>query len=68
MRLYGITEEDVKIAIEQGEERLGPDGRITIIHSGNPRFRLPLKVVALRRGRDLLVVTAYPLKKTREEI
>lgn len=62
--LYGIHEEDVETAI-QAPDKVEAEGRYRVAYKGfSDRFRdKPLKVVYLTGGDEVIVVTAYPLRK-----
>ena len=67
MELYGITETEVKSAIDQGEREVLQGGKASITYDVGGKFRYPIKVVGVQKGESLLVVTAYPLKKGKEK-
>ena len=62
MALYEIEGRDVKLAIEKGERQTLPNGKICFIFKSD-RFKYPLKIVAVEKTNNFLIVTAYPLKK-----
>ena len=59
MKLYGISEDAVSVAISQAEAVDGPN-ELFLEQLG---FRYPVKVVFVVEGDVLKVVTCYPLKK-----
>ena len=63
MKLYGITENDVKLVVEQGEKEILFGRRISFTHDAGGKFKYPIKVVGIQEGASLLVITSYPLKK-----
>jgi hypothetical protein len=64
MTLYGLSEQDVAQVVGKGERTVDTEAcRMVFTHDLAPKFKHPIKVVGLEQGRDLLVVTAYPLKK-----
>jgi len=66
MALYDICEEDVGLVVREGErEDLPEPGRVSFKLHLASGFKYPIKVVALEQGKDLLVITAYPLKRER---
>ena len=66
MALYGISEEDVAVVVKEGQkESLAQAGRVSFTWALGGKFRFPIKVVGLERGSDILVITAYPLRKGR---
>ncbi len=66
MALYGISDEDVALVVRDGKrEDLAQPGRVSFTWLLGAKFRYPIKVVALEKGNDFLVITAYPLRKGR---
>ena len=63
MKLYHITENDVKFVIDQGRREISHSGRISIIHDVGGKFKYPIKVVGIHQEESFLVITTYPLKK-----
>jgi len=63
MKLYDITENDVSVAIKEGDKRILPDGKIFFVHSRSDKFLYPLKIVAVESSDFFLIITVYPLKK-----
>ena len=63
MRLYGIEIDEIGAAIREPDE-VGKEGiKNTAIKRFSNRFSgFPLKVVYLKEGQDIFVITAYPLK------
>jgi len=66
MELYGITETEVKSAIDQGKREVLQGGKTSITYDVGGKFRYPIKIIGVQEGEFLLVVTAYPLKKGKE--
>ena len=66
MDLYGITESEVKSAIDQGKRQVLQDGKTSIICKVGGKFRFPIKVIGVQQGESFLVVTVYPLKRGKE--
>ena len=62
MALYKIDEEDVALAIEEGDKQEMSDGKLCFIARILDKFPYPLKVVAVEKSDFLLIVTTYPLK------
>ena len=65
MRLYDIDEADVEFVLSAPSVRNSPAGERAFAHeekSHSPRNYV-LKVVFVRKGSDIEVVTVYPLKK-----
>ena len=66
MALYAISEEDVALVVRKGKrEELAQTGRMSFTSHLAAGSKYPIKVAGLERGRDLLIITAYPLKKGR---
>jgi len=65
MKLYNISERDVSSIIELGNtEQEGFDGKHEIISSEMAgKHSYPIKVVFSFEGEQIVVITAYPLKK-----
>lgn len=66
MKLYGITEEDVTRVLENGKKEILSENKTSYIYEIANRFEYPLKVVASETSEQILVITAYPLKKGRK--
>ena len=65
MRLYGITAEEIDLTISSPHERDQEGGYlITYRHFMRKFGGCPLKVVYLIEGGEIVVVTAYPLRKS----
>lgn len=64
MRLYEIQQEDIETAI-QAPDKVEAEGHYRAAYKAFPdRFRdKPLKVVYLAEGDEVIVVTAYPVRK-----
>jgi len=66
MALYALSEEDIAYVVGEGKrEDLAQPGRMSFTSYLAARSQYPIKVVALEQGKDLLIITAYPLKKGR---
>jgi len=64
MALYGIDEEDVAQVVKRGKKgELTKPGRVSFTWPVEGRFKYPLRVVGCEEGEDLLIITAYPLKR-----
>lgn len=64
MKLYGITAADVTATIERPDTTENQGDATAVIKAFPDRYSgYPLKVVYERKGSDIVVVTAYPLKK-----
>jgi hypothetical protein len=64
MKLYDINEDDIKFVLDQGKREILSGGRkVTITHSMKEKFKYPIKVIGIEKGKEFLLVTAYPLKK-----
>ena len=63
MKLYGISENNVFEVLSQGEREILANGKIVFVHDIEKKFSYPIKVIALQRGGDTLIITAYPVKK-----
>jgi len=64
MALYGISKEDVAWVAREGKrEHLAEVGRVSFTRRLAAKFKYPIKVVGLEQGSDLLIITAYPLKR-----
>jgi hypothetical protein len=53
MKLCGISENDVKLIIDQGEREILSGGRISFIHDAGGKFKYPIKVVGIQEGASL---------------
>jgi hypothetical protein len=68
MKLYGIAQEDVETTINHPDQTMiDGDNSIAIRGFAGKYSGYPLKVVYSSQKGEALVVTAYPLKKKREE-
>ena len=66
MALYALSEEDVGCVVREGKrEDLAQPGRMSFTSHLAARSKYPIKVVGLEQEEDLLIITAYPLKKGR---
>lgn len=66
MALYGISEEDVALVVREGKrDNLPEPGRVSYRLLLSSAFKYPIKVVGIEQGKDLLVITVYPLKRER---
>ena len=65
MSLYKLTEEDVSSVLEhQNPDFLFPEGKNEVISEAIfTRHGYPIKVVFSFENGDIVVITAYPLKK-----
>ena len=64
MRLYGIRVDDLYQAIESADFRDEEESKLIAVKSLPERFtEYPLKVVYEKSGRDIFIITVYPLKK-----
>jgi hypothetical protein len=64
MRLYGIRVDDLYQTIESADFRDAEENKLIAVKSSPKRFtEYPLKVVYEKSGRDIFVITVYPLKK-----
>ncbi|BCB96013.1 hypothetical protein JZK55_09350 [Dissulfurispira thermophila] len=65
IKLYSIDEGDVRNIIETMLLDIGADvGKYEKInYSLSEKYGYPLKVVFLVEGKDIIVITAYPLKR-----
>ena len=66
MELYGITETEIKSAIDQGKKEVLQGGKTSITYDVGAKFRYPIRIIGVQEGESLLVVTAYPLKRGKE--
>jgi hypothetical protein len=66
MQLYGISEDDVFEVLSQGDREILANGKIEFVHDFERKFSYPIKVVALERAGDTLIITAYPVKKRKK--
>ena len=66
MELYGITETEVKSAIDRGKKEALQSGKTNITYDVGGKFRYPIKIIGIQEGDSFLVVTAYPLKRGKE--
>ncbi len=63
MRLYGITQEHIRKAIESPDKSIVEGERQTVMKAFPKRFSgFPVKVVFVKDNGGILVVTAYPLR------
>ena len=69
MRLYKIDELDVRNAIESAIMHKGlAEGKSqTVNYELRKKYRYPLKVVFVVQNDNIMVITAYPLKKERAQ-
>ena len=66
MVLYAISEEDVALVVRKGgKEELAQPGKMSFTSNLAAWSKYPIKVVGLEQGKDLLIITAYPVKKGR---
>ena len=65
MKLYGISEADVKIVLKNGKKELIENRSIFTLKIR--KFKFPLKVVAEREENNIYIITAYPLKRGLEK-
>ena len=64
MRLYKISEKDILNAIESAEVSSREGDKMVALKKFRDRFSgYPLKVVYEKPGNELIIITAYPLKK-----
>jgi hypothetical protein len=64
MRLYGIRVDDLYQAIESADFRDADESKFIAVKSLPERFsEYPLKIVYEKSGRDIFIITVYPLKK-----
>jgi hypothetical protein len=66
MQLYGISEDEVSEVLNQGDRETFTNGKIAFVHDFERKFSYPIRVVALQRGGDTLIITAYPVKKRKK--
>lgn len=62
MKLYKITNAEIKAAIGFGKKTKASEGKLEFLHSVSDR-KLPLKVVCKIVDNDYFIITRYPLKK-----
>ena len=62
MKLYGISEKEVIKLLDFTRKMNG-----TFVTRSMPGFKYPIKVVFKEENEDIVVVTAYPLKRGRNE-
>jgi hypothetical protein len=69
MSLYGITEETIRTIIKNKISESGAvDGKNEIVDKGMAsQFGYPIKVVFTCERNEIVVVTAYPLKRERKK-
>jgi hypothetical protein len=66
MALYALSEEDVAYVVREGKrEDFAQLGRMSFTSHLTARPKYPIRVVGLEQGKDILIITAYPLKKGR---
>jgi hypothetical protein len=66
MALYGITEEEVALVVKEGKrEDMAEPGRVSFTWRLENKSNYPIKVVGVEKGKDFLIITAYPLKRGR---
>jgi len=64
MRLYKIAEKDIIVTIESPDVTTKEGNRSIAIKKISGRFsNYPLKVVFENIGDEIIIITAYPLKK-----
>ena len=68
MKLYGITERDVMRVLEEGKCETDHTHKTSFVLDALQGFKYPLKVITVDTSESRLIITAYPLKKTRKEI
>ncbi len=66
MALYGITDEDIEKAIANPDVGPGTEGkRYSVLRTEKGKFKsMPLKVIYVMEDGKIVVVSAYPLKKS----
>jgi hypothetical protein len=67
MKLYGISEKDVLAVIEKGKKEESANGKIVFVHLIARKFKYPIKVVASHRGKTVIIVTTYPVKRGKKQ-
>jgi hypothetical protein len=64
MRLYNISERDIQGAIDSPEVSGREGDKMVVMKKFQDRFSgFPLKVVYEKIGNELLIITAYPIKR-----
>jgi len=66
MQLYGISEDNVFEVLGQGQREILANGKAVFVHHIEHKFSYPIKIIALQRGGDTLIITAYPVKKRKK--
>ncbi|MDO8136538.1 MAG: DUF4258 domain-containing protein [Candidatus Brocadiales bacterium] len=65
MNLYGITKEEVEETISEPDKIDVESGRKVVYKTFELRFKgMPIKVVYVQEEGDIVVLSAYPLKKS----
>ena len=64
MKLYGIFQEDIEQAIANPDKDPEVEGSRYVVYRTSPKFKgLPLKVIYVFEGENMVILSAYPLKK-----
>ncbi len=61
MKLYGLSEKVILQTIEKGEQIIQNDKTVYILKSKENKY--PIKVVTIIDAEQLIIITAYPLKR-----
>ena len=69
MRLYKIDERDIRNAIESAimDKGLIEGKNQTVGYELRKKYHYPLKIVFVVKNDNIMVITAYPLKKERAQ-
>lgn len=65
MRLYNISEDDVRVVINKPDEAIKQKFRSILLKNIKGRFsNMPLKVVLVREKDVTIIITTYPVRKS----
>lgn len=67
MKLYDISPEDIILVVNSGVREVQEDRTIYFLPNLQGKFRYPIKVVTIESSDSLLIVTAYPLKRAKDQ-
>jgi hypothetical protein len=62
MKLYKISEHEIKATIELGKKTRASEGKLEFVHNASDR-KLPIKVICNIIDNVYLIITCYSLKK-----
>jgi hypothetical protein len=66
MNLYGISEEDVRNVLKNGETQKTRDGKLASIGDPQKESKYPIKIISLFKNETHVSISAYPFKRRRK--